>query len=321
MFKVLVTQTLTGKSKEYLEAHGCQVFLGLEEVAKEENKADCDAILAGGSGGLLYDRAFMEACPKCKCICTFSAGVERIDLDAAAELGIQVCNSGTANSNAVAEHTIFLLLACAKADLYMADAVRAGDFDIRHRMHMVEVEDKTLGVLGFGNIGRRVAKKAALGLDMKILVYDPFAKKENMPEYAELVENIEDLLPRCDFVTLHLPLMESTEHFFNMDMIRRMKPTAYLLNAARGPLVHEPDLIKALKEGVIAGAGLDVFEEEPSPTDNPLFFMKNVICTPHSASNTNETLDRMDLYAAENIVAILNGQEPKFKVNKPVVKR
>ena len=264
------------------------------------------------------DRKAIERCEKLKVITRPGVGYDSVDVQAATERGIPVVLCPAANARAVAEHTVALLLACAKNIVESVNETKAGNFGIRNRYAAVDIVDKMLVVLGFGNIGRQVAKLCA-ALDMKVGVFDPFVKRETAEEMGYVYfENMLDALAAADFVSLHMPSMPSTRGMIAAEQFKAMKPTAFFLNAARGDAVNEPALIAALKNGEIAGAGLDVLVEEPFPADHPFMTMPNVVLTPHMAAQSQETVSKLVTMAAEGTLAVLRGEKWPYVANPEV---
>ena len=264
------------------------------------------------------DRKAIERCEKLKVITRPGVGYDSVDVQAATERGIPVVLCPAANARAVAEHTGALLLACAKNIVESVNETKAGNFGIRNRYAAVDIVDKMLVVLGFGNIGRQVAKLCA-ALDMKVGVFDPFVKRETAEEMGYVYfENMLDALAAADFVSLHMPSMPSTRGMIAAEQFKAMKPTAFFLNAARGDVVNEPALIAALKNGEIAGAGLDVLVEEPFPADHPFMTMPNVVLTPHMAAQSQETVSKLVTMAAEGTLAVLRGEKWPYVANPEV---
>ena len=241
-----------------------------------------------------------------KLICEAGTGYNNIDLAAAKARGITVCNIPAYSSQRVA-HTAIMLLLCLSssmgAQIRMLERGDRSNFTRCLGLDHVEVNGKTLGLIGAGNIGRAVIK-VALALDMEVLVYSRTPR-----DYGPGVTcvSLEELLRRSDYVSLHCPLTDSTRHLINKDTLALMKPTAFLINTARGALVDEAALIDALRSGTIAGAGLDVQETEPPAEDNPLYYMENVILTPHMGWKGLETRQRLISLLAGNITAYLEG--------------
>lgn len=264
------------------------------------------------------DRKAIERCEKLKVITRPGVGYDSVDVQAATERGIPVVLCPAANARAVAEHTVALLLACAKNIVESVNETKAGNFGIRNRYAAVDIVDKMLVVLGFGNIGRQVAKLCA-ALDMKVGVFDPFVKRETAEEMGYVYfENMLDALAAADFVSLHMPSMPSTRGMIAAEQFKAMKPTAFFLNAARGDVVNEPALIAALKNSEIARAGLDVLVEEPFPADHPFMTMPNVVLTPHMAAQSQETVSKLVTMAAEGTLAVLRGEKWPYVANPEV---
>ena len=214
----------------------------------------------------------------------------------------------------MAELTIFYMLYCSRnfkkvQSLYLEDYRQA-----KMGVPKTELEGKTLGLVGLGNIGKLVAKKAALGFDMTVLAYDPFAKKEGLPDYIQLVEDRDEIFTKSDYVSLHVPATPETVHSISDREFGLMKETAYLINAARGSIVDEPALIRALRAGKIAGAGLDTLEKEPIDPSNPLVSMDNVLTAPHIGGATKEASSRSSVACAQAIDDYFSGRTPKFVV-------
>ncbi len=248
----------------------------------------------------------MSNAPHLKIISKHGVGIDNIDLDAAQKRNIMVTTAPNGNSLSVAEHAFTLLLTLAKNIVPVSDAYRQIGFAAKNYKEGVEVTGKTLGIVGCGNIGSKMAKLCLHGLDMKVLAYDPYITE--VPDGVEKVDSLDELLKQSDFVTLHDYLSEETRHSIGTHEFETMKTSAFLINCARGPIVDEDALIKALKEEQIAGAGLDVTEKEPLSPDSPLFSMKNVIVTPHYAPTTRESASRVSRIAAENICAFFAGE-------------
>lgn len=317
MFKVLIPRTISHTGTDYLAKKGCELILSAPKSADDPVFEQCHAILTGPTRKFRYDKPLLDRCKNLKVISSFSAGIDYIDTVYAEKLGIQVTNSGNANSNAVAEHTIFFMLACAKNHEVMSEAVKKSDFSVRKDVFNMELSGLTLGLIGFGNIGKLVAKKAAMGFDMKVIVYDHHITPDNAPTGVTPVSSPEEVYRNADFISLHVPFSEKNRHMIAREQLDMMKPSAVLINVSRGGLIKENDLIQAVKDKKIKGAALDVFETEPLPADSPLLKYNNIIVSPHCAANTREALDRMELFAAMDIFRVLNGERPEFPVNHP----
>ena len=312
-FKVLVTAEIDKVGIEYLKEHGCEVLN--EEGLKLQNVADFDAEYdAIITRSEKIDKAVFDKAVNLKVVAKHGIGVDTIDLESAREKGVRVVNAPEANSNSVVEHTLLLMLAIAKDLIWGDRELRFGNYPSREKLKAVEVRDKVLGLVGLGRIGRQVGLIAATGFGMKVAAYDPYVKKENIPSYITYEETLDALLENADFVSLHLPYTPSNKHLFGAEEFAKMKRSAYFINAARGPIVDETALIHALRNNIIAGAGLDVFEEEPPTRENPVFKLENVVVTPHCAALTAEAKRNMSLHAARGVVSVLYGEEPEWAV-------
>ena len=315
-FTVLIPSDISQPGKDYLRDKGYTIKMGrgLDEQTIMEDVVDCDALLARNEH---ITRKIMEAGNRLKVISKHGVGLDKIDLDAARELNIYVTNGPLSNTVAVAEHTMMLILACAKKLVYFDNAIRSGDYDIRNRVKGMDLEGKTLGLLGLGKIGGLVAKKAIHGFGMRVMGYDPYLPVERRDPELTYCDTMEEIFQQADIISIHMPSTPQTRGSIDNRLIALMKPTAYLINAARGDLIREEDLVEALRSGAIAGAGLDVFCEEPPQADNPLFQLHNVTVTPHNAALTQETTDRMGLHAAIGIDEVLSGRQPSWPVVVP----
>jgi D-3-phosphoglycerate dehydrogenase len=314
-FRVLIPQDITEPGKQYLRSYGCEVKV-LDDYSMENicnHVVDSDAILLRTA---VIPKEVFECGKKLKVIARHGVGYDNIDLEAANQHKVQVCYTPEANAESVAEHTIALILACAKNILYMDKATRQGDWNLRNVVHPTNVSGKILGIIGFGRIGCLVAQKAALGLGMKVMVLAHHPNKNEVPDYVSICQNIEELMKTSDFLSLHAALTEETTKMIDKEKLSWMKPGAFLINTSRGAQVDEEALYEALKERTIAGAGLDVFVTEPASAKNPLFALDNVIVSPHNAALTLDSMDKMGLMAAQGIVEVLLGKKVSWPVNK-----
>lgn len=314
-YTVLIPQPIAEEGKDYLLERGYEVKMGsghTVDIMKEEVKG-CDAILIRTAP---LPAEVLQVEKRLKVIGRHGVGVDNIDLVAARELGITVTYAPESNANSVAEQVMGLMVACARSYYLCGQELRKGNFDIRDHNLSVDLEGKIVGIVGLGAIGSRVAHKAHHGFDMKVIAYDPYVNKDKVSVEITLIDSWDDLFQTADFVTLHLPANKETTGCVGKREFAMMKPTAYLINTARGHIVNEVELIKALQDKVIAGAGLDVFEREPPATDNPLFQLDNVFLTPHSAALTTECRIRTAVHAAMGIDDVLSGRTPKWPVNE-----
>jgi D-3-phosphoglycerate dehydrogenase len=244
---------------------------------------------------------------KLRIISKQGVGYDTVDVVAAKKHGIVVCRTPGVNSDAVAELALALGLTVARRVTELDRRIRAGEKISRPDVLAVETERKTVGVIGVGNIGSRVARKWASAFSARVIGYDPYVEKL----VCEKIERLEDLLRQSDLVTLHVPLTDETRHMIGTREIALMKKTAVLVNTCRGGVVDEDALYKAMKTGHLFGAGLDVWDVEPPPKDHPLLTLPNVVATPHVAGNTFETQERSALWVAQQAVDFLQGKPPK----------
>ncbi len=257
------------------------------------------------------------AAKQCQIIARYGIGLDNIDVDAATENGIIVTNVPTYCVDEVSDHAMALLLACARKVTRFDGAVKSGKWDQNVGQQMYRLRAKTFGIVGFGNIARTLIPKAkAFGLIVN--VYSPRTEPELIKSLGANKISFEELLKTSDYISIHAPLTSETEHMFSEDEFRAMKPTAYLINTARGGIVDTDALYKALKINEIAGAGLDVLETEPPQEDAMLLNLENVVITPHAAFISEESINELQVTAAKCVADVLTGILPKTLVN-PIV--
>ncbi|MFW6070458.1 MAG: 2-hydroxyacid dehydrogenase [bacterium] len=267
------------------------------------------------------DAALMDAAPQLKVIANVAVGYNNVDVAAATERGILVTNTPDVLTETTADLAFALLLAAARRLSEADPYTRAGKYEgwELFQPHLgLDVHGKTLGIVGLGRIGVATARRGALGFGMRVLYHGGSPEPDVVAELGAEEVSLETLLRQSDFVSLHVPLTAETTHMIARRELQMMKPTAILINTARGPVVDEADLVAALKEGLIAGAGLDVFEEEPQLHPELPDLRRHVVLAPHIGSATTETRRRMSLMAAENAIAVLKGQRPPNAVNEEV---
>jgi D-3-phosphoglycerate dehydrogenase / 2-oxoglutarate reductase len=275
--------------------------------------AGVEAVIAGSEP---YTPRVLAANPQMRVIARSGVGYDAVDLEAATKCGAAVCIAPGTNQGSVAEHTFALMLGFTRHIPARHGALVNGKWN---RLMSVPLRGKTLGLAGLGRIGKAVATRA-LAFDMKVMAYDPIPDTAFCAVNNIALVSFDRLLAESDFLSLHLPLMVGTKHIINRDTLSRMKSGAVLVNTSRGGLVCEKDLVAALQEGKLAGACLDVFEEEPTPADNPLRFLPNVILTPHNAGVDVRSLEDMARSAAEAIASLFRGEWPAEKVVNPEVR-
>jgi D-3-phosphoglycerate dehydrogenase len=264
-------------------------------------------------------RKVIENLEKAKIIVRYGVGVDNIDIKAATEKGIFVANVIYDVSD-VADHAFALILSLARKILLVNQNVKRGKWDWKEIQPIYRFNGSTIGIIGLGRIGSAIARRAR-GFNMKILYYDAIRREDIEKELGIIYTDIDTLLKESDIVTLHVPLTNETKHLINEEKLKKMKKNAILINTSRGPVIDEKALYKALKEGWIAGAGLDVLEKEPPLKNNPLFKLNNVIITPHMAWYSIDSLTEIQTKAAEEVARVLSGQLPINLVNKDVLKK
>jgi len=292
----------------------CQSEEDVIELAR-----DADAILDIHTS---ITRRVIEKLRRCKVMVRYGIGVDSFDIPAATEHGIVLANVPDFCMEEVSNHALLLLLACAKKLTKLNAMVRAGGWQSMGQgiSPMGTIHGQTLGLVAFGKIPRALVGKArALGL--YCLAYDPYVDEETVRRYGAEPARFEELLAQADYVSVHTPLSEDTRRMFGEREFRLMKPTAFFINTARGKVVDEAALLRALQEGRIAGAGLDVLEEEPPARDNPLLSMDNVILTPHSASYSDAAFAELRRRVVQEAVRVLKGYWPRSLVNPAVKER
>jgi len=270
-------------------------------------------------------RSAMQKMKKCRVISSVGIGYEGIDVEAATELGIAVTNVPDYCLEEVSDHSAALILACARKITRLDRAVREGKWDSTEKMEirtkiwppMFRLRGETLGLIGFGRIARTLAPKVK-GFGLRVIAYDPYVPREAADELQVSLVSLEELLRQSDFVSVHIPLTDKTRNLLGISQFHLMKPTAYLINTSRGGLVREDELCQALKEGLLAGAALDVIEPEPPLPGNPLMKLDNVILTAHSAHFSNQSAVELRKSAEENVFAVLAGNFPSSLVNPEV---
>lgn len=275
------------------------------------------AILA--SSLIQYDGPFLDQLPNLRIIARTGIGIDNLDLDAATERGIVCCHTPDGPTESTAEHTVAMLLSLAKR-IKQGDAnMAAGQWGPRTGTLIgTEVQGKTLGLLGLGRIGRRVAHICRAGLEMRVMAYDPFVSEEDAVAIGVLLADLDTVVASADFLSVHVPATPETHHLINAERIGQMKDGAYLLNLARGPLVDEAALLDAIDSGKLGGAGLDVYDPEPPSLDSRLRNHPLIVATPHTAGVTAEGRTRMEHMALERVLAFFRDERPENVVNPAV---
>jgi D-3-phosphoglycerate dehydrogenase len=277
---------------------------------------DADAVILGLTPFGETERSLV---PGLQVVARIGVGYDAIDVPALTRARIPLMLVGTANSSAVAEHALLLMLALAKRAGELHGLVRSGRWAERLSVVPVDLFDKSVLVIGFGRVGSRVAKRC-LAMEMKVLVYDPYLSAGTVRAAgAEPVADLDAALPRADFVTIHCPKTAETTGMFDARRLARMQRSAFLVNTARGGIVDEAALHRALAAGTIAGAGVDVFDPEPPAPDHPLLLLPNLLSSPHMAGVTRESIERMAMQAAYNVLSVLDGKPIRENAVNPQV--
>lgn len=307
------------KERKILEAAG----IVLDECQCRTEQALIDACREADGVIVQYcaiTERVIRAMERCRVIIKYGIGVNNIDVDAASAKGIYVCNVPDYGVDEVSNHAIAMMLALSRGLKSLNESLTSGAWGYAPVVPLHRMAGSTLGLVGLGRIPSLVAKKMA-GFGLRILAYDPFARPEAARELGvELVE-FDTLVAESDYISIHCPLTPRTQGLFGPENFRRMKPTAILVNTARGPVIQQQALEEALRTGELAGAGLDVYEQEPLPKDSPLLHMSNVICTPHCAWYTEEAVTAVQEKAAQEAANVLTGHAPWHAVNAAAVKQ
>jgi D-3-phosphoglycerate dehydrogenase len=320
MRKILLSQEIHPQAQKLLE--GFETTVPVSPAGLRQALAHADGIILRTNLALTAE--LIAAAPHVKIISRTGAGVDNVDVEAATARGILVCNTPGANNLSVAEHTVVLILSLAKDLPAMDRAVRIGDWKLRNSGRPVELAGKTLGVAGMGRIGVLVARKCRDGLGMSVLAYDPYADAALRDEFV-FSSGLEELFSSADVITLHCPDIPETRGMVNRGLLGAMKQSAFIVNCARGGVIDEAALLEVLRAKAIAGAGLDVFSEEPPSADSQgpvsgFLTLDNVILSPHSAALTGEASVRVAVEAARAVADFFKSREPEHIFNKKELK-
>ncbi|WP_250464562.1 D-glycerate dehydrogenase [Caballeronia sp. GAFFF2] len=319
--KIVAYKSLPSDVEAYLREHADVVHV---------DPADHDAFVAalkdadGAIGASAkITPAMIESATRLKALSTVSVGFDAFDVDDLTKRGIVLTHTPDVLTESTADTVFALILASARRVVELAEWVKEGNWkaSLGEEGFGVDVQGKTLGIVGLGRIGGAVARRASLGFRMNVLYTNRSSNEQAEKDYGAKRVELDDLLAQSDFVLLQVPLTAQTRHIIGAAQLKKMKKSAILINASRGPTVDEAALIEALKDGTIRAAGLDVFDKEPLPVDSPLLKLKNVVALPHIGSATHETRHAMNLNAAENLIGALDGTLTQNIVNREVLKR
>ena len=315
--KILIIQPIHKAGIELLENNSDYEVELIENVDDKDIKskiAECDGLSIRTAK---LSSELINVSKKLKIISRHGVGYDNIDLKSSKEKNITLAITATANAVAVAEHVIFMLLNISKRKDMYDKTVREGNFTNRNKLpKTIELWKKNILIAGFGRIGQSLIKRCK-GFEMNVFVYDPFISKKKIEEFGGIkVEDLKETVKSMDAISLHMPLNEKTKNIINLDLIKTMKKNCIIINAARGGIINEQDLNKALNENLIFGAGLDVFETEPPKEDNPLLKNNKVFLSPHTAAFTEECMIRMGKETIQNIIDFFEKKLDKSKIIK-----
>ena len=316
--KVLISDPIAEDGIKILKDAGLEVEvktgLSREDLIAELQK-DVEAIIIRSATKMTAD--VIEAAPRLRLIARAGTGLDNVDIEAANRRGIVVMNCPGGNTVSAAEHTIAMMMALARNIPQATASMKAGKWEKKKFMGR-EITRKTLGIIGLGRIGSVVAERAK-GLKMRVIAYDPYVNPEQAAKMGIEIMELDELLPQADFITIHVPLTKETRGFINKEKFDRMKDGVMFIHCARGGIVNENDLYEAMLSGKVAGAALDVFEQEPPPPDYPLLKLENFICTPHLGASTVEAQKNVALAVASQVVDFLIHGVVRNAVNMPSV--
>ncbi len=317
MKKILIIQPIHETGIKLLKNNNNYEFEIIEdtEISNLKSKiVDCDAVSIRTAK---LPAETINAAENLKIISRHGVGYDNIDLKSSKDKNITIAITATANAVAVAEHVMFMLLSISKRKNMYDDSVKTGKFNERNRLpKTVELWNKNILIAGFGRIGKALIKRC-LGFEMNVFVYDPFVSSDVIENIGgKKVENLEDSIKKMDAVSLHVPLTEKTKNLINYELLKTMKKNCIIINAARGGIVNETDLDRALNENLIFGAGIDVFEKEPPDDNNPLLKNEKVFLSPHTESFTEECMTRMGIETIQNIIDFFDEKLDKSKIVK-----
>ena len=314
-WKVLLPQEIMSEGRKLLEDAGHTVIDGCgfetEDVLADFKEFQPEAMIVRITP---ITREVIESNPNLKVIVRHGAGFDALDVKACHDNGVQALYAPVANSTSVAETAFMLILEMSRNVTVLHKTLVDEYYKAKLKVRKNTVSGKTLGIIGCGNIGSRVAKRA-LAFEMNVMCYDPYKPAKDFPDGVEVVRDLDRIFKESDYVSLHAPNTPVTHDMVNKERLAQMKPTAFLINTARGGLVVEEDLYEACRNGVIAGAGLDAIRKEPVDPQNPLLTLDNVIIYPHIGGNTTEAAHRASYFAAMGVQEVYEGKEPTWPIN------
>ena len=317
MFKIAIVEKIDEAGLKILEKHSNFEYEIIENVSKKNLIKELPKYDALTLRVAKLDSEILKHCKKLKVISRHGVGYDNVDLNFLKQNNINLLITATANAVAVAEHAMYMMLSLSKGVTYYDKAVRSGDFKKNvSKIETYELFKKEILIAGFGRIGKNLIKRC-LGFEMKVFVYDPFVNKEIIESYGgKKVEDLNVAVKTIDFVSIHMPLNKETKNLIDINILKKMKKNTIIVNTARGGVINEIDLDKALKDKIIFGAGLDVFEKEPPDQSNPLLKNDRVLLSPHSSSFTKECKIRMGIETVQNIINFFENKIEKSMIVK-----
>lgn len=314
-WKVLLPQEIKEEGTQLLLDAGHELINGRgfepEDVLADMKKHQPDAMIVRITP---INREIIESNPNLKVVVRHGAGFDALDVQACHDNGVKALYAPVANSTSVAETALLLILECSRNVIKLRETWVDDFYTAKLKLKKNTLNGKTVGIVGCGNIGSRLAKRA-LAMEMNVLAYDPYKKASEFPEGVEVVRDLDRIFEESDYVSLHCPNTSVTKDLVTKERLEQMKPTAFLINTARGGIVDEEDLYEACKNGVIAGAGLDAIRQEPVDPNNPLLTLDNVIIYPHIGGNTVEAAHRASYFSALGVNEVFEGKEPTWPIN------
>ena len=317
MFKIAIVEKIDEAGLKILEKHNNFEYEIIENVSKNNLIKELPKYDALTLRVAKLDSEILKHCKKLKVISRHGVGYDNVDLNFLKQNNINLLITATANAVAVAEHAMYMMLSLSKGVTYYDKAVRSGDFKKNvSKIETYELFKKEILIAGFGRIGKNLIKRC-LGFEMKVFVYDPFVNKEIIESYGgKKVEDLNVAVKTIDFLSIHMPLNKETKNLIDINILKKMKKNTIIVNTARGGVINEIDLDKALKDKIIFGAGLDVFEKEPPDKSNPLLKNDRVLLSPHSSSFTKECKIRMGIETVQNIINFFENKIEKSMIVK-----
>jgi D-3-phosphoglycerate dehydrogenase len=312
-WKILLPQDIMPAGREYLEKNGHEIIMGkgMDEATICQDIKGIDAMIVRQAK---ITGKIIEASDRLKVIVRHGVGYDAVDIDACKARGIAFLYCPNANSVSVAETAIFNMLYCSRNFNLVHKRFIDDYFFAKLKTPKIELDGKVLGIIGLGKIGTLVALKCQAAFNMSVIAWDPYKDPKTFPEGVSCISDKDRIFRESDFISVHIPLTDETKEFIGKREFALMKPTAFFINTSRGMVVNEKDLYEACKNGIIAGAGLDVLQKEPVEKENPILYLDNVVVSPHIGAATQEASSRASLHAAMGIQEIYEGKKPTWPV-------